>query len=171
MVRRGRRTGLATGYAILQKIVADDRCHRSNRQPTISRARYLSIDARAVHRHVLRQLILNQLRRRGEDDVVPLLQPANDAGEIAALQIAGALQNVERYRCLRRLRGRVHEIDARARAMFADGVWGMGALTKAEEGTILKLRDRVAPLWQHESLKPQRTSIIEPMKEPAVVSA
>lgn len=40
-----------------------------------------------------------------------------------------------------------------ARGMFADQVWGMGALTRADEELIAKLRDRVAPLWQHESLK------------------
>lgn len=35
-----------------------------------------------------------------------------------------------------------------ARAMFADNVWGMGALTRVEEAKVLDLQARVASLWQ-----------------------
>jgi predicted Zn-dependent peptidase len=41
-----------------------------------------------------------------------------------------------------------------ARVMFADNVWGMGALTKVDEERILDLQHRIAPLWQNGSLKP-----------------
>lgn len=57
-------------------------------------------------------------------------------------------------------------IDA-SRAMFADGVWGMGALTKSDEQVVLQLQEHVAPLWQHRALK----YAPEQKKLPAVAAA
>ncbi len=45
-----------------------------------------------------------------------------------------------------------------SRAMFADQIWGMGALTRADEKTVSKLQDRVAPLWQHEAFTSNNTT-------------
>jgi len=40
-----------------------------------------------------------------------------------------------------------------ARTMFSDDVWGMGALTKADEKVVGSLHDQLAALWSHQSLK------------------
>lgn len=40
-----------------------------------------------------------------------------------------------------------------ARAMFADGVWGMGALTRADSQIIDDLRTQIESLWKHAKLK------------------
>jgi predicted Zn-dependent peptidase len=40
-----------------------------------------------------------------------------------------------------------------SRAMFADNVWGMGGLTRADEAVIQNLQQQLASLWQHEALK------------------
>ena len=45
-----------------------------------------------------------------------------------------------------------------ARAMFADNVWGMGALTRADERVIEQLRLQLAHLWHHDSLQPTPAS-------------
>lgn len=39
------------------------------------------------------------------------------------------------------------------RAMFAENMWGIGALSRSDEHVIEDLQKRLAPLWQHESLK------------------
>lgn len=44
-----------------------------------------------------------------------------------------------------------------SRAMFADQVWGMGALTRSDEQVIAQLQEHVAPLWQHNSLTASQT--------------
>ena len=54
-----------------------------------------------------------------------------------------------------------------SRTMFADGIWGMGALTKVDESVIHELREHVAPLWQHSSL----ASVPAQKKLPAHTSA
>jgi predicted Zn-dependent peptidase len=54
-----------------------------------------------------------------------------------------------------------------ARSMFADNVWGMGALTKIDEPKILDLQQRIAPLWgELSTLKPVATAVA--ITEPAV---
>ena len=40
-----------------------------------------------------------------------------------------------------------------ARSMFADNIWGVGALTKVDESRILDLQERVAPLWRDETVR------------------
>ena len=61
-------------------------------------------------------------------------------------------------------------IDA-ARAMFAAGIWGMGALTKSDETNIIKLQERVSPLWRHDSLKSTKSLPQKPKQQPATVAA
>lgn len=40
-----------------------------------------------------------------------------------------------------------------SRSMFADNVWGMGALTRADHDVVNRLQQQVAPLWHHHTLK------------------
>lgn len=40
-----------------------------------------------------------------------------------------------------------------ARGMFADNIWGMGALTRADHELVIRLQEQVAPLWHHQSLQ------------------
>lgn len=40
------------------------------------------------------------------------------------------------------------------RSLFTENIWGIGALSRCDEKIIDDLRARVAPLWQHKSLKP-----------------
>jgi predicted Zn-dependent peptidase len=40
-----------------------------------------------------------------------------------------------------------------SRAMFADNLWGMGALTRSDERVIEQLRLQLAGLWAHDALK------------------
>lgn len=40
-----------------------------------------------------------------------------------------------------------------ARTMFADNLWGMGCLTRADEQVARNLQHQLAPLWQHDALK------------------
>jgi predicted Zn-dependent peptidase len=56
-----------------------------------------------------------------------------------------------------------------SRAMFADQVWGMGALTRSDEQVIERLRSQVAPLWKHDSLKPKKPTTT-PDKQPATTT-
>lgn len=44
-----------------------------------------------------------------------------------------------------------------AREMFADNVWGMGALTRADEKVVHSLQNELAELWQHDGLHHART--------------
>jgi hypothetical protein len=37
--------------------------------------------------------------------------------------------------------------------MFADNLWGMGALTRSDERVIEQLRLQLAGLWAHDALK------------------
>lgn len=40
-----------------------------------------------------------------------------------------------------------------SRTMFADNIWGMGALTRSDEQVVESLRQRLTGLWDHENLK------------------
>jgi predicted Zn-dependent peptidase len=44
------------------------------------------------------------------------------------------------------------------RELFAQNIWGIGALGRCDEAVIADLRARIAPLWQHESLKTPKDS-------------
>jgi predicted Zn-dependent peptidase len=38
------------------------------------------------------------------------------------------------------------------RALFVENIWGIGLLTRSDEKIVAELQERIAPLWQHESL-------------------
>lgn len=40
-----------------------------------------------------------------------------------------------------------------ARAMFADNIWGMGALTRADAEAVNRLQEQAAVLWNHDALR------------------
>ncbi len=46
-----------------------------------------------------------------------------------------------------------------ARTMFADNIWGMGALTRSDEKVVEELRGQLGNLWQHQALHPKSTLI------------